>query len=85
MHTHLKTDVAEKSRLIIDVVSRASGRTDLEIPSQQGVCIVNGFVRGAPTAGESIGTIYQFAKIDNFFMRTARRAARANHDLRSNW
>jgi hypothetical protein len=71
LHTHLKTDVAEKTRLIIDVVSRTSGRTDLEIPSQQGVCIVNGFVRGAPTAGESIGTIYQFAKIDNFHMRIA--------------
>jgi hypothetical protein len=71
LHTHVKTDVAEKTRLIIDVVSRTSGRTDLEIPSQQGVCIVNGFVRGAPTAGELIGTIYQFAKIDNFHMRIA--------------
>ncbi|MES2316880.1 MAG: T6SS immunity protein Tli4 family protein [Pseudomonadota bacterium] len=71
LHTHLKTDVAEKTRQIIDVVSRTSGRADREIPSQQGVCIVNGFVRGAPTAGESIGTIYQFAKIDNFFMRIA--------------
>ena len=71
LHTHVKTDVAEKTRLILDVVSRTSGRTDIEIPPQQGVCIVNGFVRGAPTAGESIGTIYQFAKIDNFFMRIA--------------
>ncbi|MEJ7807670.1 MAG: T6SS immunity protein Tli4 family protein [Telluria sp.] len=71
LHTHVKTDVSEKSRLIIDVVSRTSGRTDLEIPSQQGVCIVNGFVRGAPTAGESIGSIYQFAKTENLFMRIA--------------
>lgn len=71
LHAHVKTDVEEKTRLIIDVVSRTSGRTDLEIPSQQGVCIVNGFVRGAPTAGELIGTIYQFAKIDNLFMRIA--------------
>lgn len=71
LHTHVKTDVADKTRLIIDVVSRTSGRTDREIPSQQGVCIVNGFVAGAPTSGESIGTIYQFEKIDNFFMRIA--------------
>ena len=71
LHTHVKTDVAEKTRLIIDMVSRTSGRKDLEIPSQQGVCIVNGFVRGAPTARESIGTIYQFEKINNFFMRIA--------------
>ena len=69
LHTHVKTDVADKIRLITDVVSRTSGRKDLEIPSQQGVCIVNGFVRGAPTAGESIGTIYRFGKINNFFIR----------------
>ena len=68
LHTHLGTDVAEKTRLIIDVVLRTSGRTDMEIPSQQGVCIVNGFVRGAPTAGESVGAFYQFAEFDNFHM-----------------
>ena len=71
LHTHVKTDVAEKIHLIIDVVSRTSGRKDREIPSQQGVCIVNGFVRGAPTAGESIGTIYRFEKFHNFFIRIA--------------
>lgn len=71
LHTHVKTDVAEKTRLIIDVVSRTSGRTDIEIPPQQGVCVVNGFVRGAPTSGESVGAIYEFAKIDNFYMRVA--------------
>ena len=71
LHAHVKTDVAEKTRLIIDVVSRTSGRTDLEIPSQQGVCIVNGFVRGAPTTGESVGAIYEFTKINNFYMRIA--------------
>ena len=46
LHAHVKTDVAEKTLQIIDVVSRTSGRADIEIPSQQGVCIVNGFVRG---------------------------------------
>lgn len=71
LHATMKTDVAEKTRLILDVVSRTSGRADHEIPKQQGVCIVNGFVRGAPTAGESIGAIYQFAQIDNFYMRIA--------------
>ena len=71
LHAHVKSDVAEKTRLIIDVVSRTSGRADSEIPSQQGVCIVNGLVRGAPTAGESIGAIYQFANTDNLFMRIA--------------
>lgn len=65
----VKTNVAEKTSLILDVVSRTSGRTDREIPTQQGVCIVNGFVRGAPTAGELIGAIYQFAQVDNFYMR----------------
>lgn len=71
LHAHVKTDVAEKTRLMLDVVSRTSGRTDIDMPSQQGVCIVNGFVRGAPTAGESVGTIYQFAKTDNLYMRIA--------------
>lgn len=71
LHAHVKTDVAEKTRLMLDVVSRTSGRTDIDMPSQQGVCIVNGFVRGVPTAGESVGTIYQFAKTDNLYMRIA--------------
>lgn len=69
LHAHVKTNVAEKTMLILDVVSRTSGRADREIPTQQGVCIGHGFVRGAPTAGESITGIYQFAKIDHFFMR----------------
>lgn len=71
LHAHVKTDVTEKTRQIIDVVLRTRGRTDNEIPSQQGICIVNGFVLGPPTARESVGAIYRFANIDNFFMRVA--------------
>lgn len=66
LHAHAKTDVAEKTKLLVDVVSRTSGRADHEIPTEQGVCIINGFVKGAPTNGEFINAVYEFAKVDHF-------------------
>lgn len=66
LHAHVKTDVTEKTRLLLDVVSRTSGRADHEIPTEQGACIINGFVKGAATSGEFIRAGYEFARVDHF-------------------
>lgn len=71
LHAYVKTDVAQKIGLILDIVSRTRGRKDTDIPTQQGVCIVNGFVQKPPTIGESVGMIFQFRDIDNFYVRAA--------------
>lgn len=69
VQTYLKSNVNEKTVRILDVVSRTTGRLDTEIPTSTGTCVVNGFVRGAPTAGEFIGAIYKFKQVDNFYLR----------------
>lgn len=48
----LRTDVDEKLAHLLSVYQRISGRKDTEIPTEQGVCFANGFLKGAATAKE---------------------------------
>lgn len=47
----IQSDTKEKLALLLDMYSRVSGRNDLDIPSEPGLCIPNGFMRGK--AGDS--------------------------------
>lgn len=47
-----RTDVEEKFRHLMDVYSRLRGRTEFEVPKDQGFCIANGFVAGPPSEQE---------------------------------
>ena len=48
----LKTDVPEKLAHLLNVYERVRGRADLEVPTEQGVCFANGFLRGEPNDEE---------------------------------
>jgi hypothetical protein len=50
----LKTDVDKKLAHLLDVYERISGRKDTEVPTEQGVCFANGFLKGPPTDHEVI-------------------------------
>ena len=47
-----KTDVPEKLAHLLNVYERVRGRADLEVPTEQGVCFANGFLRGEPNDEE---------------------------------
>lgn len=51
-------DTQEKLAHLLNVFSRTRGRADNEIPTQSGLCIVHGFVSGAPSDAEEAGFIY---------------------------
>lgn len=48
----LGNDTPEKLAHLLKVYERVSGRKDTEIPTEQGVCFANGFVKGPPTDEE---------------------------------
>lgn len=48
----LGNDSPEKLAHLLKVYERVSGRKDTEIPTEQGVCFANGFVKGPPTDEE---------------------------------
>lgn len=47
-----RNDTPEKLAHLLKVYERVSGRKDTEIPTEQGVCFANGFVKGPPTDEE---------------------------------
>lgn len=79
LQEQMKTNVDERSVKIIDLVSRTSGRPDGKIPSQRGICIVNGFVReGDAKAEEVIGSVYSFPQFANLYLRIGSSNLRAS-------
>jgi hypothetical protein len=42
-------DTPEKTALLLKVYARLSGRKDTEIPTEQGLCFANGFMKGPPS------------------------------------
>lgn len=50
----LGNDTPEKLAHLLKVYERISGRKDTEVPTEQGVCFANGFVKGPPTDEESV-------------------------------
>ncbi|MBH2015559.1 MAG: hypothetical protein I8H88_03660 [Burkholderiales bacterium] len=52
------TDTPQKLDHLLRVFSRVRGRKDNEIPTDQGDCIANGFVAGAPSDQQAINVSY---------------------------
>lgn len=50
----LGNDTPEKLAHLLEVYERISGRKDTEIPTEQGVCFANGFLKGPPTDEEVV-------------------------------
>jgi Tle cognate immunity protein 4 C-terminal domain/Tle cognate immunity protein 4 N-terminal domain len=70
----LRTDVPEKLATLLKVFERVRGRAVTEIPTEQGLCFANGFVRGAPTDTEAVQMAFDLAGTPdvyfNFFTQT---------------
>ena len=54
----LRTNVEAKLATLLGVYSRLRGRSQDELPSQPGLCIVNGFVAGPATDTEAVQTAF---------------------------
>ena len=55
----LKTDVPEKLAHLLDIFQRTRGLAEGEVPTEPGVCIRHGFVRGAASELEDVEITYQ--------------------------
>ena len=51
------------------IYKRLDGRADSEIPTEQGVCFPNGFLRGAPTDAEWIDLNYHLSTAEDVYFR----------------
>jgi hypothetical protein len=54
-----KTDVPEKLAHLLDIFQRTRGLAEGEVPTEPGVCIRHGFVRGAASELEDVEITYQ--------------------------
>ncbi len=53
-----RSNIAEKREHLLALFERVRGRTDAEIPKEQGLCIANGFVRGPAIDAEEVSLNY---------------------------
>jgi hypothetical protein len=63
------TDTPEKLRQLLNVYERARGRADNEIPTEQGICLHRGFVKGPPTDQEEVALFYNLKSTEDVFFK----------------
>lgn len=64
---NIKTNLPAKLTQLLDVYKRTRGRDDGDIPSEQGVCILRGFVSGPPSDEEGIGLFYHLKTAEDVY------------------
>jgi len=62
-----KTDTHEKLAHLLKMYERVRGRADNEVPTEQGVCVHNGFVLGPPTDAEEVLVSYHMKNTQDVF------------------
>lgn len=62
-----KTTTPEKLAHLLKMYERVRGRADNEVPSEQGVCVHNGFVLGPPTDEEEVLVSYHLKDSQDVF------------------
>lgn len=62
-------DTPEKLAHLLNVFNRTKGRADHEIPTAQGVCILNGFVSGPSTDEEVVTIFYHLKTAEDVYFR----------------
>lgn len=63
----LKNTMTENLAQLLKVFNRTKGRADHDIPTAQGVCILNGFISGPPTDQESLTIFYHLKTADDVY------------------
>lgn len=61
------TDVPDKLGRLVKVYERTRGRKDDEIPTEQGVCFANGFVKGPPTDQDWIDMYHHWEGVPDVY------------------
>ena len=62
-----QTDTPQKLAQLLKVYERTRGRQDDEIPTEQGVCFANGFVKGASTGQEWIDMHHHWKEVKDVY------------------
>lgn len=62
-----RNDTPQKLAHLLKIYERLDGRPDTAIPTEQGVCFPNGFLRGAPTDAESIDLNYHLSSAEDVY------------------
>lgn len=65
----LRNNVPEKLAHLLKVLERVRGRDNKEVPQEQGVCIRDGFVRGAPSDQEDVTAFYHLAETQDVYFK----------------
>lgn len=75
-----ETTTPEQLAQLLKVFNRTKGRADHDIPTAQGVCILNGFISGPPTNEEEFTIFYHLKTTDDvyFTFRTDSHRAERN-------
>lgn len=60
-------DVPEKLAHLLNVYERVRGRDDLDVPTEQGVCFANGFLRGEPNDEEEVNLYYHLSAANDVY------------------
>lgn len=63
----LTNTTSESLAQLLNVFNRTRGRADDDIPTEQGVCILNGFVSGPPTDQEDAGNVYDLRTAEDVY------------------
>jgi hypothetical protein len=63
-----QTDTPQKLAHLLELYARTQGRRDDEIPTEQGVCFANGFVRGASTEQEWIDMHHHWNEVPDVYV-----------------
>jgi hypothetical protein len=61
------TDTPEKLRQLLSVYERTRGRADNEIPTEQGICLHRGFIKGPPTDQEEVVLFYNLQSTEDVY------------------
>jgi hypothetical protein len=65
----LTTTTPKQLAILLSILERTSGRADSEIPTGQGVCTLNGFIRGPASDEESVTVFYHLKTARDVFFR----------------
>lgn len=64
----LGSDVLNKRAQLLEIYSRVRGRADTEVPTEPGVCVANGFIRGAASDGEDISMNFLLTSMPDVYL-----------------
>jgi hypothetical protein len=78
----MRTNISDKSSILMSVYQRLGGRTETEIPMRPGFCIANGFLAGPPSENEESYVSFELAGSPDVWLNVASIPETAKEDTR---